>query len=167
MASPAFTVAGLKTWAKANKSLAETVALATAYAQTERARVDAYEAPIFARYGFTDADDGTPITDPRRLYLSGDDAACAAFYAECLVAHKAHGWTGDPEHCPALVADSDRIKVENLLLESLGEFMGSGKEHGFWTLELRKKALDLALGVCLLGASAKTILAGIAGPVIP
>ncbi len=65
--------------------------------------------------------------------------------AECLVAHREHGWTGDPEHCPALSAEDLMYKAENLLLESLEKLTGAGF---YGSLELRKKALDLALGVC-------------------
>lgn len=84
----------LRTWALDNRDLAMTVCKAMAFAQVERERVDAYVVPIFLRYAFKDADDGTPLTDPRRLYLSDEDARAAAFYAECDVAHRAHGVRG-------------------------------------------------------------------------
>lgn len=139
------TVAKLKTWARKNREIARTVVTAQAFHQVERERVDAYVAPIFARYGFKD-EDGEAIPTADRLYMCEDDAACKAFYAECDVAHRAHGFAGEPGECPALVAESLMIRAENALLESLAAFMGA---PGFYTLELRAKALEIALGACL------------------
>jgi hypothetical protein len=146
----------LKAWARENRALAMTVCKATAFAQLERERVDAYVEPIFDRYGFTD-EDGDPITSPERLYNCEDEQACSVYYAECLRAHAEHGWKGDPEHCPALVAEDLQIKAENLLLGSLAEFLGLGNtmftfssRHGN-PLETRKAVLELALGACIGG----------------
>lgn len=139
-------VAKLKTWARTNRSLAMMVAKAMAFAQVERERVDAYVVPIFVRYGFTDSDTGETLTDPRKLYLSNDEKRCAEFYAEVAIAHRANGWDGDPEFCPALVAEDLQTKAENLLLESLGKRIGV---DGFYNLDLRKRVLDLSLAVCL------------------
>lgn len=144
-ATKALTVKKLRTWARSNRSLAETVLKAQAFAELERERVDAYIAPIFARYGFKD-DEGNAIASPRKLYLCEDDAACAAFYAECDAVHCAHGFIGGAGECPALVAESILIQAQNLLLDSLAKFVGVDGFSG--SLELREKALKLALGSC-------------------
>jgi len=142
------TVSMLKTWARRNKDLAMTVCKAKAFAEVERERVDAYVAVVFAGFGFKD-EDGNAIPDARRLYLCEDDAACAAFYAACDVAHRANGWTGEEGHCPALTAENLQIQAENLLLASLGEFVGVDDGDFSRSLEMRAKALNIALGVCL------------------
>lgn len=145
---PTVTVTKLKSWARRNKDLAMTVAKAKAFAQIERERVDAYITPLFARYGFKD-EDGQPIANASKLYLCEDDAACKAFYAECLTAHAANGWTGDPEFCPALVAEDLLIRAEQLLLESLGRLVGVDGSDFSRNLELRARAVSHALSVCL------------------
>lgn len=144
-ATKTMTATKLRAWARSNRSLAETVLKAQAFAELERERVDAYVAPIFARYGFKD-DEGNAISAPRKLYLCEDDAACATFYAECDVAHRAHGFTGGAGECPALVAEDLLTQAQNLLLDSLAKFVGVDGFSG--SLELRAKALDLALGAC-------------------
>lgn len=136
-----------KTWARKNQDLALTVVKAQAFYQLERERVDAYIAPVFAGFGFKD-EDGDPIPSASKLYLCEDDDACAAFYAACDVAHRANGWTGEAGHCPALTAESLMIQAENLLLDSLAALMGVSFSG---SLELRAKALKLALGACTLG----------------
>lgn len=147
--NPALTVAKLKTWARQNRGLALAVATARAFHELEIERTDAYVAPIFARYGFRD-EDGAPIPTTDKLYLCEDDAACAAFYAECDAAHRAHGFTGGEGEHPALIAETVKIRLENQLLESLAAFTGA---PGFYTLELRAKALKIALGSCLTNSS--------------
>ncbi len=79
------SVPKLKTWARTNRSLAMTVVTARAFYQLERERVAAYVTPIFLKYGFTDADNGAPLTDPSKLYHSDEEEKCKAFYAECRV----------------------------------------------------------------------------------
>lgn len=69
---------------------------------------------------------------------------------QCDAAHRAHGFRGGAGEHPALVAETLKIKAENLLLESLAAFTGA---PGFYTLELRAKALRIAIGSCL-GAKA-------------
>jgi hypothetical protein len=138
----------LKAWARANRSLAMTVAKAKAFAEIERERVDAYIAPIFARYGFKD-EDGKAIENASRLYMCEDDAACKAFYAECELAHRANGWKGEEGCCPALVAEDLQCRAEQLLLDSLGRLSSVDGGDFCRSLELRAKALNLALTVCL------------------
>jgi hypothetical protein len=142
------SLARFKEWARTNRDLALTVCTAKAFAEVERERVDAYVRPIFARYAFTDdlGRTGRLLVDPKDCYLSEDDARCAAFFAECDRAHRAHGWSGPDGNCPALEAEHLLIKAENLLLDALGGLIGM---DGFYSLDLRARALDLALGACL------------------
>lgn len=153
------TVEDLKAWARDHRDLAMTVAKAQAFASVERERVDAYERPIFDRYTFTDdmlAHHNEPgvakrvLTDPKQLYLSEDEERVAAYYAECEVAHRAHGYQGEEGTCPALVAEDLQFRAEALLLDALAGFIGT---DGFYTLELRAKALDMAMR-CALGGAA-------------
>lgn len=143
---------GLKAWVRANRELALAVCKVRAFAELERERVDAYVRPIFERYAFRNdlggRTAGEVLTNPREIYLSEDEERCAAYFAEVARAHQEHGWRGDPEHCPALVAEDLLVKAENALLESLAEFVGV---DGFWNLDLRKRALDLALTTCIGG----------------
>ncbi len=145
------TVAQLKTWARKNRELAMLALKARAFAEVERERVDAYIAPVFAGFAFTNdilsdiEGQQEPITDPRKLYLSTDEERCAAYYAACDIAHREHGYQGEAGTCPALVAEDLQVKAENLLLGSLTRFLAT---DGFYNLELRAKALDLAIGAC-------------------
>lgn len=141
----------LKAWARANRSLAMTVCKARAFAEVERERVDAYVRPIFVRYGFKNDLDGSgeTLTDPRRLYLSEEDDRAKEFYAECDRAHRAHGFDGPEGHCPALIAEDLQCRAEQLLLASLAAMQGLDDGELSRTLELRARALELALGVCL------------------
>ena len=144
----------LKEWAREHRDLAMTVAKATAFASVERERVDAYVHPIFMRYEFRDEDDGSIVADEHRAYLAGDDPRFPAYYAECNVAHREHGYKGEDGTCPALVAEMLKIRAENLLLDELAVFMGAAdaaRRHTFYRLELRAQALDLALRTALGG----------------
>lgn len=108
-----------------------------------RAKVDAYVAPVFARFAFVSKHDGRPIVRPDELYLSGDEAGCAEFYAACDVAHREHGHNMPTGYCPALVAEHDVIKAEQALLEHYGKRLGVDFAGSYG--ELRQKALTLFL----------------------
>lgn len=155
----------LKAWARANRPLVEALLAARVFATMERERVDAYTRPIFDRYAFyndlTDRSDGSRITDPDKLYMSDDDELAAAYYAECDVAHRAHGWTGERGTCPALVADTLVIKAENLLIDAGAPLVGEAGP--IYNLDLRKRFLDLMISVALSvpGRSAAEIVADI------
>lgn len=149
------SVEKLKAWAKENRELALVVVQAMAFAQVERERVDAYIEPIFLKYGFTNDFDsprnthkGEPLTKSKDLYLSADEERCKEYYAECDRAHREHGYRGEEGTCPALVAEDIQVQAENVLLKSLEAFLGVG---GFYTLDARKRALDLALNACVGG----------------
>ena len=141
------TLTQFKTWARANRSLAEAVCMAQAFAECERERVDAYIRPVFDRYTFID-EQGKRITKPRDLFMSADDAT--EFYAACDVAHRENGFTGESGYCPALIAESMLIDAQNALIKSGAALLGiDGDIYG----EHRKKMLDLLLGACLTKAA--------------
>lgn len=146
------TVAKLKAWntsRETNKLRADLI-LAKARAQVTRERVNAYIAPVFARFAFYA--DRHPerrkverITDWEQIYLSKDDAQAAAFYAACDEEHKAHGWNIPAGNCPICMSESAEVDAENALLNH-------AIAHGIlpecikWSsLENRAKALDLML----------------------
>lgn len=138
----------VKRWARANQSAALAVVKAQELAAAERARVDTYIAPVFARFSFAD-EAGAAITDPRKLYRCEDDVKVAEYFAACDVAHREHGFAGEPGTCPALVAEHAATKTENALLDSLAAFTGTS-EIGFCnSIEMRTKALGLALSTAL------------------
>ena len=146
-ASTTPTLPAFKAWTKANHALAYAVVAAQALAIVERERVDAYIAPVFARFTFTDSRTGEPITSPRDLYRSTDEDECKLFYAACDAAHRERGFSGEPGHCPALVAEHNVIIAERALLDSLGALLGQDMSYAYG--DTRKKALALALGSCI------------------
>jgi len=145
------TLKQFQSWAKENQSLALAVCKATAFAQLERERVDKYTMPIFQRYGFKD-EQGQPIDKPGQLYLCQDEQLCTTYFTECNKANQAHGWGGPFDHCPALVAEHNQIKIEQALIDEGAKLMGI-ESQGWNTLEDRKKMLDLLLGACLKKAA--------------
>ena len=148
------TLDEFKTWARAHHALALAVCKAHAFAECERARVNAYILPIFQRYGFRadlklihqSPDANRPLSTPDELYLS-EDPRIPDYYAECDAAHRAHGFRGPDGHCPALRAENLHIQAENALLEAAHDLLEvdlSGLNG-----QTRKKMLDLLLGACL------------------
>lgn len=156
MASKA-NVRKLKKWARDHHDLGMTVLKATAFAQLERERVDAYVRPIFLRYEFRHEGTGEILTDPDRIYLAGDspevEARCKEYFAECDRAHREHGFDGPDGHCPALVAESLQRDAEQLLLDAMAQMSSDATGTPVdgidfcRSLELRAKALDWALTV--------------------
>jgi hypothetical protein len=140
------TLAKFKSWSKTNKPLAQAVCMAKAFAQLERARVDAYIQPLFETFGFVD-DEGNKIDNQRHLYRCDDEVMCKAFYAESDAAHRAHGFTGPEGHCPALRAENLLIQAENHLIEAGCELFGINANVVYG--DDRQKMLDLLLGACL------------------
>lgn len=144
-----------KLWAKTNAPVAKAVLMAQAYAELERERVDAYIAPILAKYAFkADGFDGRylgeypqGITNVRDLYLCGDEPGLKAFYADCDEAHRAHGFTGPQGHCPALRAENLLIEAQNALIEVAKPLFGIESHNLFG--DNRKKYLNLLIGACL------------------
>ncbi len=147
-ATEKLTIAGLKKWASKVRPLIIEMLTKRAFAEVERKRVDAYIAPVFARFRFVD-DEGAVITDPDMLYRCDDEAMCAAYYAACDVAHREHGFTGEPGECPALVAEHNQLKAEWAVLESMERFVGLDDGALSRTLEIRAKALELCAQIAL------------------
>lgn len=143
------TLPQFKKWASEHKPLAEAVCLAQAFAEMERARVDAYEIPLFLSFGFTDKT-GKPLEIPEELYLCKDEAKCMEFYAASYKAHRAHGWKGREGHCPALTAEHLVIDAQNSLLKAGENLMGVEFTR---SMKTRAKALELFMGACLVNES--------------
>lgn len=148
------TLQEFKAWAKTNRRLALAVCAAQAYAETKRAQVDAYIAPIFSRYDFRVSRDcqiaelDEKVASVKDLYLTDlDSLEVAAFYAECEQAHRSHGFDGPAGHCPALVAESLLIAAQNALLDAGKELTGLDATSLYG--DNRKKMLDLLISACL------------------
>lgn len=137
-----------KAWAANNRAIAKTVVSAKAFAAVERERVNAYIRVVFDSFSFVD-EDGETITDPDDLYLCEDDDLCTAYYAACDAAHRENGFDGPEGHCPALIAEDLLRQAEDVLLGSLGELVNIDGRRFSFSLDLRAKALDLALSSCL------------------
>ena len=149
-AATKLTTAGLKKWASKVRPLIIEMLTKRAFAEVERKRVDAYIAPVFARFSFVD-DEGKAITDPEMLFCCHDVEMCAAFYAACDIAHREHGFTGEAGKCPALVAAHETLKVEWAVLESMEKFVGLDDGALSRTMEIRAEALKFAADVALTG----------------
>lgn len=140
------TLPQFKRWAKTHAPLASAVCMAKAFAQLERARVDAYIRPVFESFQFVD-DEGNKIDTPRDLYRCDDEVMCKAFYAQCDAAHRAYGFTGPEGHCPALQAENLLVQAEVHLLKAGGELFGIDGNAVYG--DDRKKLLNLLLEACL------------------
>ena len=147
-AAKTLTIAALKRWAPKLRPLVVEMLAKRAFAEVERKRVNAYIAPVFAQFRFVD-DEGAVITNPKRLYHCEDAAMCAAYYAACDIAHREHGFTGEPGECPALVAEHNQLKAEWAVLESMERFTGLDDGALSRSLEIRAKALELCAQIAL------------------
>ena len=147
-AAKTLTIASLMRWAQKLRPLVVEMLSKRAFAEVERKRVDAYIAPVFAQFRFVD-DEGNAIVDEKRLYHCEDKALCDAYYAACDVAHREHGFTGEPGECPALVAEHNQLKAEWAVLESMERFVGLDDGALSRTLEIRAKALELCAQIVL------------------
>ncbi len=89
------------------------------------------------------------MTDPKDLYLVDDleDPIVKAFYADCDEAHRSHGFTGEPGHCPALHAEHLLMVTETALIELTAPFFGLKDAHIYG--DQRKKWLELIIGAAL------------------
>ena len=141
-------VAALKAWSKKNAKLAHSLVAAQVKAQTVRTHVDSYVTPIFVDAKFTHEDTGEVLTNPKDDYLAGDEQVkWDKFYADVDAAHKANGYAVESGYCPALIAESEAIELENEFLTSFGKFAGVDFKSAYG--ELREQALKLALDGCL------------------
>ena len=127
--------------------------VAQAHAEHERARVNQYIRPVFDRYTFMVAErfrragEPTQITEPENLYLCDDDALCRRYYDDCDAAHRAHGFTGPKDHCPALVAENLVLEAERALMEAAQPLLGIDPNTVYG--ENRKKYLKLLIGAAV------------------
>ena len=96
---------------------------ARTFATAERQRVDAYIEPLFLAGNFKD-ERGVEIMNSKNIYRCEDEAKCTAFFAECDAAHRVHGFTGAADCCPALIAEEQVIKAENVVLKSMKALIG-------------------------------------------
>jgi hypothetical protein len=132
---------------KQTRAVRKALIVARNYAAETRAKVDAYEAPIFAKYEFYN-DLDTRAGSPRRrlerigeIYLSEDEAACAKLYAELQAAHRLNGYNVKEDCCPALVAENEVIRLENALLTWGSTFFNF--DFTGCRMELRERAIEL------------------------
>lgn len=149
----ALTVPSLKKFfrsATAKEAIAAYL-VAKAFAESERARVDAYIKPAFAEFIKThpfyvdDKGGRRPadlIEDEDRLFMSNDEEGVAAWYAEADRLHKANGSELPEGYNPALVAEHELTKAENALLKLAAENIDPvfGK---IYNLEKRADAIRL------------------------
>lgn len=155
------TITEFKAWAHSNKELAHAVLMAQAYAETKRKQVDAYIAPIFAKFKFYPSADmlamtgpdsrrgvaNEQITDIKNLYMTDlQSVEYLTFCKLCDDEHRKHGFTGKPGYCPALMAEDMLIKAQNVLLESGCALLGL-RDIPFAPAH-RKQMLDLLIGAC-------------------
>lgn len=134
---------------------AEAVFTAMAFEATVRPIVETYELAILEKHQFRISRKWVEkgITD--RLVLERkdtfllDDEDAKVYYAECFAARDAAKLAvDDPEHCPLLVAEHLRIKAENALLQAISAIPGLETfASGVMTMEIRKKVVDLSLGM--------------------
>lgn len=147
-----FNIAMVKSFCEDRRTTAARRAIKSARkaAAEIRAKVDAYEAPIFAEYEFyndLDVHHGSPrrrLTRIGEIYLSEDEVNCAKFYAACTAAHAANGFPGLGEKCPALCAENKVIELENALIAWGSKFFNFDFTHSYG--DLRKRAIKLFLG---------------------
>lgn len=117
------TIANLKKVERDAKTLAlrANLLLAREVAAQTRVQVDAYIAPVFAKFEFYADRSGERLTSPDRLYLVADLNApeVKAFDAACSAAHREHGYDLPDGYCPALVAEEEvRQSRKRVYLES-------------------------------------------------
>lgn len=154
-ARPRVSLEEFKRFARETAPAARAVLMARAFAEVERARVDAYILPLFATFRFEYRGDlaarcgcSGPILSPRELYLCDDEAQVQAYFAACDAAHRAHGFTGPDGHCPALRAEQLRREAERALIELAAPLFGiSADAVGYG--DDRKEFLHLIIGACM------------------
>ena len=131
--------------------------LARAFAKAKREQVDEVKRAILAECPLTNGaeqEHGDPprdITDPDLVYLCTDDDLLADFYAEThkrLLAAGIKPADMPLTHCPALVAESLRIKTAWALIDAGFRMLGEPVENGRHLYgKNRAKFLDLIVGL--------------------
>lgn len=122
--APAFNVSPLKEMVRsaAFKAAVANLHMTRKVAKETRAKVDAYIAPIFAKYTFPVRAEwaeraGQTVAEPNKLYLCSDEALCAQYYADCDAEHRRQGYDLKPGYCPASMAEAAAIDAENTLIK--------------------------------------------------
>lgn len=150
-----------QSWCKDHATDAALLLAAMARARVTRQRVDAYIAPVFARFKFPTTAEvraaGGPefVTRPGDLYLCGDEALCRDFFAACDVAHRENGYTMEPGFCPALTAAHDVIKLENAFMDEAAALTGVTREQ-LSKPDNRRAWLDILLKACVSAGNLTT-----------
>lgn len=129
------------------REIVKAVTDASKFATRVRAKVDAYAVPMFIDFAFvSDAIDGNkPLTDPKQAYLSKDEGKFAQYMDALHQAHIDNGFnfaTAEVGICPALTAEYDLSKAEQVLLKYMETELGMPE---WQTLEDRTKMLALYL----------------------
>lgn len=160
------TIEEFKRWAAENHDLAMAVAQSQAYAQTMREAVDKIQRDVLKEiplYDDLDAEhsgsERKRITDPKRTWLSKDDAAFGRYVAECSKRERAAGIkpaTMPDDYCPALVAEDLQMKAERALLDSGGALFGFSADQMAGREELWQRGLRLMMGAALKGSGGKS-----------
>lgn len=149
--SPNLTLPAFKQWARECAPAAKAVLMAQAFAELERARVDAYILPIFQSYQPHFRVNpkwaeryGELVQTPRDLYLCDQEAIVQDYFEDCDRAHRAHGFKGPHGHCPALTAEHLLTQAEHCLIELAKPLTGIENVYG----EDRAKYLKILIGAC-------------------
>ena len=141
------------------------VLVAMAIAEVLREKIDAIKVGLLTETTYTDQYTGERITDPKNDWCMGD-AESASYLALLEAATRAAGY--DTElgsfpapapatafKCPALVAESEQVDAENMLIEDAEEFfpgvtnnalLGCFKD-GRTGLETRREYIDTLIGL--------------------
>jgi hypothetical protein len=140
-----------KQWAKDCAPAAKAVLMAQAFAELERARVDAYTLPIFSSYTFRVNPKwaeryGETVKAPKDLYLCDEEDKVQNYFEDCDKAHRAHGFKGPQGHCPALTAEHLHMIAEGALMQLAQELTGIDPCQLYG--ENRAKYLQILIGAC-------------------
>ena len=136
------------------KSLVNAYLMARVMAESMREQVNAIYLDILTECPIYGDRDGRQIFDPGRLYLCDNmslvqDAWDEADQRERKAGLKPASMPAD--HCPALVAEHDLIKVEWELIKASGEKLGvtNTKLLCAGGSEMRQKFIDLVVGLVI------------------
>ena len=90
---------------------------------------------------------GKPITDPKHLWMMGDEEA-ANYYAERDKAIRKAGYDVKPGYCPALIAEEVERIAARTLIEASEEFFGTSADDLICSgIANYNKFVDLLIGL--------------------
>lgn len=144
------SIGALILWAATHRHLAVAVREARAFGRSERERVARYANPIFWRFAFRDRN-GKAITDRDLLYTSceEDEVRWPAYFEELDAAHRANGFAGPKDHCPALIAETRQHEAERALIQAGAVLFGIADVTLYG--EERKSFIELLTQACFAG----------------